>query len=111
METEIKTKTSLKFTFVPTHQTSTGIVIGELQTEGGWTICSIEKTNAEEIIKRNNMHDELVEFMKKLYVEYLFGQYNQASVLGLSEDMRDKIISKSSIVVKYKELIKKAEQK
>lgn len=66
---------------------------------------------AKRIVKAVNMHDELVEFMKKLYVEYMFGQYNQASVLGINDEMRDKFLSQNSIVIKYKELLKQAEGK
>ena len=82
MEAETQSQTT-KIKFVPFHQTKEGIVTGELRTDGslgGQFVCNIEESNAKEIIKAVNMHDELVSLVREMSVALQYKGYDKRSV-------------------------------
>lgn len=74
--------------FIPTHQNKDGVVIGELKVDGAlndYFICTIEKTNAEEIIKAFDMRNKLIEVLKRLTDAHYNGKAHGANWINASE--------------------------
>lgn len=69
------------------------------------------EANAQRIVKAVNMHDELVEGIRRLINELIYSTSNQCKVLAMTDEQIIDTVNKNSLIIKYRQLLKQAAEK